>query len=108
MKPKEKNLQPEAKQADKPLSVNALAETLRKDRRTIKRAIAEAGLVPVCHEAGQPRYAQAQAEEAVEDYLVSNLPSWNPSPEEAAERLASLAEKLVEMLQRSNVKINLE
>ena len=38
MKQKEKNLQPEAKQADKPLSVNALAETLSMEAITVSES----------------------------------------------------------------------
>ena len=78
--------------------MNALAELHRKDRRTIKRAILEAGLVPVCHEGGHPRYDLGQAEEAIIEYEASKLPPWNPSPEEARQRLGDLCMKLLEEL----------
>ncbi len=95
---KKQTLEPEAKQAKETASVNALAEMHRKDRRTIKRAILEAGLAPVCHEGGHPRYSLTEAEEAIEQYEIAKLPPWNPSPEEARQRLGDLCMKLLEEL----------
>lgn len=93
------------KKTEKPLSINSLSDKLKRDRRTVGRAVLHAGLVPVSHEAGHPRYALAEAEEAVEDYLVSNLPPWNPSPEETSQRLADLAIRLAGMIQDSGLEV---
>lgn len=88
---KTKTPEPGVKQAQETASVNSLAELHRKDRRTIKRAILEAGLFPVSHEGGHPRYDLEQAEAAIEDYEIAKLPPWNPTPAEARKALADLS-----------------
>lgn len=84
-------------------SINAIADTLKRDRRTVKRAIMEAGLEPACIVGGHPRYSAAEVEDAVEEHLARNLPPWNPSQAEAVQRLSDLALRLLKRLERSNI-----